>query len=68
LIRQAKFLRCQSETAPDHAFLLEYQRAVLLTLLQEGLVTQEQFDACVCQLEGRKMSSHSCKAKKSRLS
>jgi hypothetical protein len=54
LKRQAKFLSCQSEAAPDLAFLLEYQRAVLLTLLQEGLLTQEQFDACVRQLEGQR--------------
>lgn len=52
--RKAEFLECQFEATPEAAFLLEYQKNVLLTLLRDGFLTQEQFDECVRRLEHQK--------------
>ena len=49
--KYAKFLNCTGTTKAEKAFLLEYQKAVLLTLRKEGIIDQFQLEECIKKLE-----------------
>ena len=47
----AEFLNYTGTPMAEKAFLLEYQKAVLLTLQKEGVIDQFQLEECVRKLE-----------------
>ena len=47
----AEFLNCSDTLKAEKAFLLEYQKAVLLTLQKEGIIDQFQLEECIRKLE-----------------
>lgn len=47
----AEFLNCSDTPKAEKAFLLEYQKAVLLTLRKEGIIDQFQLEECIRNLE-----------------
>ena len=47
----AEFLNCTGDSKAENAFLLEYQKAVLLTLQKEGIIDQFQLEECIRRLE-----------------
>ena len=49
--KYAEFLNCTGEPQAEKAFLLEYQKAVLLTLQREGIIDQFQLEECSRKLE-----------------
>ncbi len=49
--KYAEFLNHTGTLKAEKAFLLEYQRAVLLTLQKEGIIDQFQLEECIGKLE-----------------
>ena len=49
--KYAEFLNCTGSPNAEKAFLLEYQKAVLLTLQKEGIIDQFQLEECIRKLE-----------------
>ena len=49
--KHAEFLNCTGTPKAEKDFLLEYQRAVLLTLQKEGIIDQFQLEECIRKLE-----------------
>ena len=49
--KYAEFLSCTGKPKAEKAFLLEYQKAVLLTLQKEGIIDQFQLEECIRKLE-----------------
>jgi len=49
--KYAEFLNCTGTPKAENAFLLEYQKAVLLTLQKEKLIDQFQLEECIRILE-----------------
>ena len=49
--KYAEFLNCTGAPKAKKAFLLEYQKAVLLTLQKEGVIDQFQLEECIRKLE-----------------
>ena len=49
----AEFLNCTGEPKAENGFLLEYQKAVLLTLRKEGIIDQFQLEECIRRLEAK---------------
>ena len=47
----AEFLSYSDTPKAEKAFLLEYQKAVLLTLQKEGIIDQFQLEECIRKLE-----------------
>ena len=47
----AEFLNCSDTPKAEKAFLLEYQKAVLLTLHKEGIIDQFQLEECIRKIE-----------------
>ena len=47
----AEFLNCTGKPTAEKAFLLEYQKAVLLALQQEGIIDPFQLEECIKKLE-----------------
>ena len=47
----AEFLNCSDTPKAEKAFLLEYQKTVLLTLQKEGIINQFQLEECIRKLE-----------------
>ena len=47
----AEFLSCSDTPKAEKAFLLEYQKAVLLTLQKEGIIDQFQLEKCIRNLD-----------------
>ncbi len=52
----AKFLRCSGVPKADNGFLLEYKKAVLLTLQSEGVIDQFQLEKCLKMLKSQERS------------
>ena len=55
--KYAEFLNCTGTPKAEKAFLLEYQKAVLLTLQKEGIIDQFQLEECIRKLEYQYQSS-----------
>lgn len=53
MIRKAEFLECQGDAPVNPEFLLEYQRAVLRSLQENGILTSEQMADCISLLENQ---------------
>ncbi|MCF2595870.1 hypothetical protein [Pseudoflavonifractor phocaeensis] len=51
MAKKAEFVGSQNNERPGKAFLLEYQRSVLLALEQEGILDREQLADCIRKLE-----------------
>lgn len=51
MVKKAEFLECQGDTPVNQEFLLEYQRAVLRALQQNGILTPQQMEDCILLLE-----------------
>ena len=51
MLKYAEFLNYTGAPKAEKAFLLEYQKAVLLTLQKEGIIDQFQLEECIKQLE-----------------
>ena len=51
--KYAEFLNHTGTLKAEKAFLLEYQRAILLTLQKEGIIDQFQLEECVKNLESQ---------------
>ena len=49
--KYAEFLNCTDTPKAEKGFLLEYQKAVLLTLQKEGVIDQIQLKECIRKLE-----------------
>ena len=49
--KYAEFLSCTGTPKAEEAFLLEYQKAVLLTLQKEGIIDQFQMEECIKKLK-----------------
>jgi len=49
--KYAEFLNCTGTPKAEKNFLLEYQKAVLLTLQKEGIIDQFQLEECIRKLE-----------------
>ncbi len=49
--KYAEFLNCSGAPKAENAFLLEYQKAILLTLQKEGVIDQFQLEECIRKLE-----------------
>ena len=49
--KYAEFLNSTGTPTAEKAFLLEYQKAVLLTLQKEGIIDQFQLEECIRKLE-----------------
>ena len=49
--KYAEFLNCTGTPKAEKAFLLEYQKAVLLALQKEGIIDQFQLEECIRKLE-----------------
>lgn len=49
--KYAEFLEYTGTLKAEKAFLLEYQKAVLLTLQREGIIDQFQLEECIRKLE-----------------
>ena len=49
--KYAEFLNCTVTPKAEKTFLLEYQKAVLLTLQKEGIIDQFQLEECTKKLE-----------------
>ena len=49
--KYAEFLNCTGTSKAEKDFLLEYQKAVLLTLQKEGIIDQFQLEECIRKLE-----------------
>ena len=49
--KNAEFLNCTGTSKADKAFLLEYQKAVLLALQKEGIIDRFQLEECIKTLE-----------------
>ena len=47
----AELLNFSATPKAEKAFLLEYQKAVLLTLQKEGIIDQFQLEECIRKLE-----------------
>ena len=47
----AEFLNCSDTPKAEKAFLLEYQKTVLLTLQKEGIIDQFQLEECIRKME-----------------
>jgi len=50
VIKRAVLLECIGKPAAGKAFLLEYQKAVLYTLRNAGLIDQFQLEECIRKL------------------
>ena len=51
--KYAEFLKCTGTPKAEQAFLLEYQKAVLLTLHEEGIISQFQLEECIRRLKSQ---------------
>ena len=51
MLKFAEFLECAGTPKAEKVFLLEYQKAVLLTLQKEGIIDQFQLEECIRKLE-----------------
>ncbi len=51
--KYAEFLNCTGSPKAGKTFLLEYQKAVLLTLQKEGNIDQFQLEECIRKLEAQ---------------
>ena len=49
--KYAEFLNWIGTPKAEKSFLLEYQKAVLLTLQKEGIIDQFQLEECIRKLE-----------------
>ena len=49
--KYAEFLNCTGTPNAEKAFLLEYQKSILLTLQKEGIIDQFQLEECIRRLE-----------------
>ena len=49
--KYAEFMECSGEAKAENSFLLEYQKAILLTLHKEGIIDRTQLEECVKKLE-----------------
>ena len=49
--KYAEFLNCTGTPKAEKAFLLEYQKSVLLALQKEGIIDQFQLEECIRKLE-----------------
>ena len=49
--KYAEFLECTGTPMAEKTFLLEYQKAVLLTLQKEGILDQFQLEECIRKFE-----------------
>lgn len=47
----AKFLRCSGTVNADNGFLMEYEKAVLLTLQSEGVIDQFELEKSLKMLK-----------------
>ncbi|MDD3346481.1 hypothetical protein [Oscillibacter sp.] len=50
MIKKAEFLERQGDPSANPEFLLEYQRAVLRSLQENGILTSEQMADCISLL------------------
>ena len=48
--KYAEFLKFTGPPKANKAFLLEYQKAILLTLQKEGIIDQFQLEECIRKL------------------
>jgi len=49
--RKAALIGSKGEQKPDGAFLREYQRCVLLSLKEEGILSQKELESAIVLLE-----------------
>lgn len=48
---KTKFLKFTGDKKPDNAFLLEYQKAILLSLQEQEFMNSFQINECIKMLE-----------------
>ena len=51
MAKNAELLETVGDATANHGFLLAYQKAVLFTLYQDGLLNQEQLERSIRKLE-----------------
>ncbi len=51
MIKKAKYLECQGDALANSEYLLKYQRAILCALQKREILTSQQMEDCILQLE-----------------
>ena len=51
MAKSAELLAAEGNAAASRDYLLAYQKAVLFTLYQDGLLNQDQLERCIAKLE-----------------